>query len=213
MMRRYVVRVSHGVTPYSRGSRHHSQGKVDLADKVLRCNCFEVLGVEPSFDVSDVKKTHRDLQRQLHPDLAAGESAEVSDKLQEASSKCSGCFTTITDPYSRGCLLLKLRTGRDLESEQLAEELAEKLDEDFLDEFFAIKMEAMSLMEGDAAAPATVERLREIDALNTKTYESYVARLGEAFSENDMHAAEMVLLKLNYFRKLRQQLRDSLPVD
>ena len=179
----------------------------DLAKKIMCGDCFQVMGVERGYDVAPYKDRFKNLQRVFHPDRMA-QFADDSDReiFKEVSAKCNDCFGSLQDPYFKGCMLLKLETGRDVNDDERAVELADKLDDEFLSEMMDLKMGLHMAMDDED----TTELRRLSEGVN-EAFTGLLEGLSASFAGRDYDTAELTLLKMNYFRKMRKDIKQALP--
>eukprot|EP01064_Diplonema_japonicum_P007851 TRINITY_DN15475_c0_g1_i1.p2 TRINITY_DN15475_c0_g1~~TRINITY_DN15475_c0_g1_i1.p2 ORF type:complete len:215 (+),score=75.75 TRINITY_DN15475_c0_g1_i1:53-646(+) len=175
--------------------------------RILGADAFEALKIERKFEIGDdLKGKMKEMQKIYHPDKAGGEDDEVRDLFLEVSAKCNTDYSTLIDDYSRACLIVFLESGRDINCEERAEELADKLDDDFLTDMLETKIE-MNENEDD------YEMLRKIGQDNDQLYANIFNTITEKLAQRDWEAAEELLLKANYYKKIKSQLKELLPLE
>ena len=188
------------------GDAELTKERSELAEKILCSDCFEVMGVDRTYLVDDYKKRFRQLQSLFHPDVAVKETSVPEALSERVSAKCNDCHSALSDPYRRGCLLLKLETGRDVDDEERAAELADSLDDEFLERIMDIKLEVF-----EATSDDDVEEMKRLSSLAQEEFDGLLRTLAEALSRKEFIEAENTLLKMNYFRKIILDLQEALP--
>jgi molecular chaperone HscB len=93
-------------------------------------NCFEVFGLEPTFDV-DVDALHRkylELSRLIHPDLAGGPEESGRRRSLALSARFNQAYEVLRDPTRRAEYLLRLLGGATCcEDRSVPEDLLEQV--------------------------------------------------------------------------------------
>jgi curved DNA-binding protein CbpA len=84
---------------------------------------YEILGVESTADISEIKKLYFDLARKYHPDKFHNEDEKVRKQLQDAFSKLAEAYDTLKDKDQRELYDFKLK--RKITAEEEAQKMRE----------------------------------------------------------------------------------------
>ncbi|KIW99363.1 Fe-S protein assembly co-chaperone HscB [Rhinocladiella mackenziei CBS 650.93] len=150
---------------------------------------------------SALRREFLQLQAQHHPDKYTG-SAVAHEKSHALSSLLNTAYKTLSDPLLRARYLLQHNYGIDIMSED------NNTHRGVTDQ--ATLMEVMDAQEAIEEA----ETQGQIDALkaeNRARISETEKRLGEAFEQEDVEAAKVECVRLNYWRSLQQGLDDWEP--
>ncbi|KAG0355185.1 hypothetical protein BG005_005897 [Podila minutissima] len=160
-------------------------------------NYFEVLGLspEPTFDidVKDLRNKFFKIQQQVHPDSYSQNTNGDQVYAQQQSTLANKAYATLKEPLSRANYLLDLSHAPIHESESLDNP-----------ELLMEVMEARELLE-DAQTEAEVQDLKDVnDARVLETCQG----LSDAFKERDLETAKELAIKLQYWIRIRNVIRD-----
>ncbi|KAF9432271.1 hypothetical protein BGZ76_011036 [Entomortierella beljakovae] len=160
-------------------------------------NYFEILGLstEPTFDI-DVKALRNKflrIQQQIHPDSYALNENGDHVYAQQQSSLANKAYSTLKEPLSRAIYMLDLLGSPIHETESLNEP-----------ELLMEVMEARELLE-DAQTEEEVEELKSVNENRMKETED---ELTLAFRKRDLETAKSLVIKLQYWVRIRNVIRD-----
>jgi molecular chaperone HscB len=143
-----------------------------------------------------LRKEFLQLQSQHHPDKAPS-GTPLHQQTLALSALINTAYRTLSDPLLRAQYLLQLRYGVDVASE---DNMAHPADQATLLEV----MEAQERIE-EAAEQAEIEALKRENDART---EEAVAKLGDAFENDDREEAVTECVRLRYWRNLSEGLAD-----
>jgi len=162
---------------------------------------FQRFGMPRSFDVdlAVLDSRYRDLQRTVHPDrfASAGEQ-ERRLSMQEATAINEG-YQTLKDPLKRGRYLLEL-SGYSLENEPHTTR-----DTAFLMEQMELR-EALGEVPGSSDPFAALDSIMDRIAADIVTLQSQLRDNFERATAADLDAAAEALMKMQFFRRLQEEV-------
>ncbi|RMG57964.1 MAG: Fe-S protein assembly co-chaperone HscB [Gammaproteobacteria bacterium] len=167
---------------------------VDLAQ-----DYFSLFGLEPGPEVdrAALDARYRALQSQLHPDRFASAGAQERRLSVQSAGFVNEAYETLKDPLRRLKYLLELR-GVHLDADKDTTS-----DPAFL-------MQQMELRERLEEAGQGDDPLAELDALARELRDWQRAlqkEFAEAWASNDLDAAREAALKLQFFRRVNDELQ------
>ncbi|KFH66282.1 hypothetical protein MVEG_08381 [Podila verticillata NRRL 6337] len=160
-------------------------------------NYFELLGLspEPTFDI-DVRALRTKffkIQQQVHPDSYSQNTNSDQVYAQQQSTLANKAYATLKEPLSRANYLLDLAQSPIHESESLDNP-----------ELLMEVMEARELLE-DAQTEDEVQDLKNV---NDARVQETCQGLSEAFKEKDLEKAKELAIKLQYWIRIQNVIRD-----
>ncbi|KAF9095903.1 hypothetical protein BGX27_001207, partial [Mortierella sp. AM989] len=150
---------------------------------------------DPTFevDVKDLRNRFFKIQQQIHPDSFTQNKNGDQIYAQQQSSLANKAYSTIKEPLSRANYILELLGSPIHESESLNEP-----------ELLMEVMEARELLE-DAE---TEEEVEELKSVNDDRIKETVDGLTVAFKEQDLETAKALAIKLQYWIRIQNVIRD-----
>lgn len=164
-----------------------------MADPATNQDAFDLLGIEPRFDLDagEVQRAWLTRAAQSHPDLApAGGSADPA-QLNQARAE-------LADPERRANLLLARRGGPGPEDRSLPD--------GFLEQMFEVR----ARMEQDLAEGGGVARER-LEAWANERRDEYIARVGALFALGDEASLREIRTQLNAWRYIERMIEQLDP--
>lgn len=155
---------------------------------------FELMGSPTSFDIDTRQLTQRykELQWKLHPDKFSDLSKKEQSLSEEQSSLVNEAYQTLLKPLTRGLYLLNLN------GIPITEDEASSTDTKFL-ALVMDKYEEISSSE---------KKLKEIKKENNGDLEKSVKKVSKAFERGDLETARKEVVKLKYFSKIDEFIKD-----
>ncbi len=164
-------------------------------------NCFELLGLEPVYDIDpeQVRGNYLKLVRNIHPDRMASGTAESQRLCLRINARLNQAYDILLDPVQRAEYLLELSGGKSAaDDKQVPQE---------------VLMDALELREEieDARGTNNEEALeqarRTVQSRFEKTREEII-ELARALPGDDRIRAELrgKLNTIRYYRKMQEQL-------
>jgi molecular chaperone HscB len=164
---------------------------------------FERFGMPRSFDVdlAVLDSRYRELQRSVHPDrFASAGEAERRQSMQLATLINEG-YQTLKDPLKRGRYLLQL-SGYDLDNEPHTTR-----DTAFLMEQMALR-ESLDEVRSNSDPFAALEDIMERIAADIVNLQAQLRENFEGATAADLEAAAGALVKMQFFRRLQEEVMD-----
>lgn len=172
-----------------------SCGELNLNERV---NHFELLGLEPQFDLDprELRTRFLNLSRRVHPDRFVGAAAPTQETALAVSAQANAAYEILRDPLRRAEYLLELCGGPSAAIERTVPP--------------AVLMQSMELREELEAAgtdPGRVHRVhQELNHLQQDCHErilSLARRLpGDAALQRELRLA---LNSIRYYQRPREQ--------
>lgn len=155
---------------------------------------FELMGSPTSFDIDTRQLTqcYKELQWKLHPDKFSDLSKKEQSLSEEQSSLVNEAYQTLLKPLTRGLYLLNLN------GIPITEDEASSTDTKFL-ALVMDKYEEISSSE---------KKLKEIKKENNGDLEKSVKKVSKAFERGDLETARKEVVKLKYFSKIDEFIKD-----
>lgn len=156
---------------------------------------FDVLGQKMSYDLTDseLKKVHRKLQTEFHPDKYSQKEASERVKSEKISSLINKAYFTLSNPYERGMYMLQLRN-------QPVNEGDIQLGTDFLAQIMESNEELENI--------STREELEKFDSSNEEEIRKLTSLISDAFVANNLSSAKADLNKMKYYISIRNRLKE-----
>ena len=163
----------------------------------LQKNFFELFDLPLQFEVdtSLLRSRFRDLQKAVHPDKFAAESAQSQRLAVQYAAHANQGFQTLKDPVQRGLYLLSL-FGYQVQTDSSTIQ-----DTEFL-------MQQMMLRERLETAEANEleELLNEVEG-ELASLECQVAAL---FHAQDLKVCEVSIKKMQFYRRLLEEIEERI---
>jgi molecular chaperone HscB len=164
---------------------------------------FERFGIPRSFDMDlgVLDSRYRELQRTVHPDrFASAGEAERRLSMQQTSAINEG-YQTLKDPLRRGRHLLELS------GYNLGDEPHTTRDTAFLMEQMELR-ESLGEVRGNSDPFAALENIMDRIAEDIVTLQSQLRENFERASVADLEAAASALMKMQFYRRLQEEVMD-----
>jgi molecular chaperone HscB len=164
---------------------------------------FERFGVPRSFDVDlgVLDSRYRELQKSVHPDrFASAGEAERRVSMQQATAINEG-YQTLKDPLKRGRYLLEL-SGYNLDDEPHTTR-----DTAFLMEQMELR-EALGDVRGNSDPFAALQEIMDRIAVDIVELQAQLRDNFERATLADLEAAAAALMKMQFFRRLQEDVMD-----
>lgn len=160
-------------------------------------NFFTLLGINPSFhiNISELEKSYKTLQKELHPDKFATKSEEEREYSAEQSSHVIGGYYTLLRPLSRARYLLKLE-GREVGEESTLQDQG-------------LLIEVMEIREAIEEAES-VEDLKRLYEENERRFKFCEKKIEDVFETKNLDEAVRQIQRLSYFSKIREELNKKI---
>lgn len=179
---------------------------VQSADQVVVCalkpsfeadqNFFSIFGLEPAFavDIEQLSTHYRQLQQQIHPDRFMRECDRSQRLAQQQATQVNAAYNTLKNPLLRAQYLMQL-VGLQRPAERTLR------DHDFL-------MEQMILRERLDEAASDVAALDDLQVDIRGAVSRHENAFAQAWSHQDVDAAQLAIDKLQFANKLLQEIDD-----
>jgi molecular chaperone HscB len=164
---------------------------------------FERFGMPRSFDMDlgVLDSRYRELQRTVHPDrFASAGEAERRLSMQQATAINEG-YQTLKDPLKRGRYLLELS------GYNLGDEPHTTRDTAFLMEQMELR-ESLGEVRGSSDPFAALENIMQRIASDIVNLQAQLRENFERASVTDLEAAAAALMKMQFFRRLQEEVMD-----
>ncbi|KAH3840991.1 hypothetical protein DPMN_114449 [Dreissena polymorpha] len=145
-------------------------------------------------DINNLTKLYKDLQWKLHPDKFSQKSKEEQTHAAIQSSFINKAYFTLLKPLSRGLYLLELQ-GNPVDEKNTS------VDPEFL-------MEIMEINEDVIEVASKSVVLTEIENVNRSKMDACIKLISKAFKEDDILVAKEQLVKLKYYSKVDDTIKD-----
>ncbi len=152
-------------------------------------------------DLGVLDSRYRELQRSVHPDrFASAGEAERRLSMQQATTINEG-YQTLKDPLKRGRYLLELS------GYNLGDEPHTTRDTVFLMEQMELR-EALAEVRGSSDPFAALQVIMERIAVDIVALQGQLRDNFEHASGEDLEAAAGALMKMQFFRRLQEEVMD-----
>jgi len=147
-----------------------------------------------TFDINTTQlaEEYRKLQWKLHPDKFSELSKDEKSLSEEQSSLVNEAYHTLLKPLKRGLYLLNLN------GVPVTEDEATSTDVKFLNAI----MEKYEQMSSDE------KKLKEVSVENTGDLKECLKSVSSAFEKGDLETARQEVVKLNYFSKIDEFIKE-----
>ncbi|KAL9980972.1 hypothetical protein ACROYT_G009621 [Oculina patagonica] len=155
---------------------------------------FELMNSPKTFDVNTTQlaEEYKKLQWKLHPDKFSELSKEEKSLSEEQSSLVNEAYHTLLKPLKRSLYLLNLH------GLPITEEEAISTDVVFLDE----------IMEKYEKITSDDEKAKEVYQENNGDLKKCLQSVSSAFKKGDLETARQEVVKLNYFSKIEEFVKE-----
>jgi len=152
-------------------------------------------------DLGVLDSRYRELQRSVHPDrFASAGEAERRLSMQQATAINEG-YQTLKDPLKRGRYLLELS------GYNLGDEPHTTRDTAFLMEQMELR-ESLGEVRGSSDPFAALESIMQRIASDIVDLQAQLRENFERASVTDLEAAAAALMKMQFFRRLQEEVMD-----
>lgn len=148
-----------------------------------------------TLDSSLLRKEYRQLQGQVHPDVAASNSEEVSAQLNRA-------YNVLSHPLSRAQYLILCQKGVDLTNDEISRK-ATNSDPVLLSNIMDVHE---SLMDCE-----TEDEVKAIRAENQDRLKELVTKLDDLFKDGKWDQAMATTVELKYWSNLAEAIKEWTP--
>jgi len=155
---------------------------------------FELLNSPKTFDINTTQlaEEYKRLQWKLHPDKFSDLSKNEKSLSEEQSSLVNEAYHTLLKPLKRGLYLLNLN------GVPVTEDEATSTDVKFLN----------AIMEKYEQISSDEEKAKEVYIENTGDLKECLKNVSSAFEKGDMETARQEMVKLNYFSKIDEFIKE-----
>jgi molecular chaperone HscB len=162
-------------------------------------NYFSLLGLAPAFDVDlqALEKAYFTAQRQYHPDRFVGKPAAERQQAMQTSVDINNAYTTLKDPHSRACYVLK-QQGIEVADSKTAAKPSQSL-----------LMSIMEWREGVQEAQSEDE-LAKLEASLAGLQKAALEAISQAFLKADWDGMAQETMRLGYLAKTREEIAQKL---
>ncbi|OHT11889.1 Iron-sulfur cluster co-chaperone protein HscB, mitochondrial [Tritrichomonas foetus] len=165
-------------------------------------NYFSLFDLPKDYDIDPSKllKTYKGYQRQIHPDRFFQASKNEISNADHVSSCVNQGYKTLSDPVKRGEYMLQL----------FKFDTKADVPPDFLMKVLDIHEQIDSASESSDLVKLMAENQKDFREENAKLKESLRV---DGDKVADPHAAAESLAKMKYLSRIRDAIREKLPVD
>lgn len=175
-----------------------------------RLNSFDILGIEKTFtiDLQELKNKYRQLMSKVHPDKHTLKSQEEQDKVQQQASQVTQSYEILKETTTRATHLLQILGKLDYNTTSMDDSLANaRLLEDH-----DARLLLMQIMDINETIENTVEskELKQLLNENHERRKETIQQLEQAFQNNELNDALKLTIKLQYWKRIEQNIRDKM---
>lgn len=155
---------------------------------------FDLMGSPTSFNIDTTRLTERykELQWKLHPDKFTELSKKEQSLSEEQSSLVNEAYHTLLKPLNRGLYLLNLN------GIPITEDEATSTDTKFL----------ATIMDKYEEISSSEKKLKEIQIENNGDLKKSIEKVSTAFEKGDLETARQEVVKLKYYSKIDEFIKD-----
>lgn len=155
---------------------------------------FELLNSPKTFDINTAQlaEEYKKLQWKLHPDKFSDLSKNEKSLSEEQSSLVNEAYHTLLKPLKRGLYLLNLN------GLPVTEDEATSTDVKFLN----------AIMEKYEQISSDEKKAKEVYIENTGDLKECLKNVSSAFEKGDLETARQEVVKLNYFSKIDEFIKE-----
>ncbi|MGI9303901.1 MAG: Fe-S protein assembly co-chaperone HscB [Gammaproteobacteria bacterium] len=161
-------------------------------------NYFELFGLPESYgiDQNALATQYRELQTRLHPDRYANATDHERRLAVQGAAYVNEAFDTLKDSHLRARYLLGLR----------GVEFNEEMDTTADPEFLMQQLELREALEEVRGQEDPLARLDELGDEAQQWHASLSGAFAEHYARERLDEAREVVLKMQFFRRLRQEI-------
>ncbi|XP_065207647.1 iron-sulfur cluster co-chaperone protein HscB [Planococcus citri] len=166
-----------------------------LQEPDFKQNYFDLFGLQLSYNIDSpnlISKYHK-LQIAFHPDKHSNKSEKEKEISEKYSSLINKAYATLSNPLQRGLYILKMKGS------PINEEGTSSNDSQLLIEILDWNDDIDSMDDAREASKITA-KLNQIISDLTK-------EISEAFDQNDIEKARILLNKMKYYTNVWQKLK------
>ncbi|VVC41581.1 Hypothetical protein CINCED_3A023264 [Cinara cedri] len=159
-------------------------------------NYFELFNIKEQYEIDarQLTSSFRKLQNLIHPDKFSNKTEEEKVRSESFSSLLNKAYTTLLNPLLRGLYMLNGR-GLSIEEDSIT------MDTSFLGEI----MEWNEKVEEVNSTKSLEILKKDVDIILINLYKE----LSEAFNENNLDQAKVLLSKAKYFSTLLENIKEK----
>lgn len=176
------------------------------ADDEARLDAFAVLNVDRRFDVpqDDLKQSYRRLMADLHPDKHHGKPLEEQEALGQQATQVTQSYQILQQATTRASHMLQLmgRVDGSMDESSMRELLGGAQGNMLLMEVMEIREAIEEANTDDELAPFLEENKGRMD--------SVCDNLASAFAEQDLDSALELTVKLQYYNRIDETIREKM---
>ena len=162
-------------------------------------NYFQLLGIKPAFEVqhAELSAHYQQLQSILHPDRHVTASPQEQRLAAQNSALVNEAYRVLTDDCERAIYLLRLKNA------------ATDREQDTTDasDFLVEQMELRESIEEHAESPQKLLTMKT--SLDARMRDLGV-QFNQAYVSGNFEQARVQITKMQFFKKLKQQIKDKL---
>ncbi len=165
----------------------------------LTRNYFELFGIAENFSINQeqLAEKYRSFQSELHPDRFANASDQERRISVQTTAYVNEAYTTLKSDLKRSHYLLKLS---DIEFNADTETSSDAA-------FLMQTMELHEQVEDASSADSPLEALDELSKQLKQQQQQLVAQFTNQYEDNDLDSAKETVLKLQFYERLKDQVR------
>lgn len=173
-----------------------------MTDCFLTCNFFELFEVPVSYhvDLDVVHREYMDIQKQVHPDNYASDSAERKRISMQQTSRVNEAYNTLKDDVMRAAYMLTLK-GVDI---NLSNETTK--DMDFLMQQMQTRERLENIRDEQDPLSALDDMARQVKA----TTQTLAAAFSTAFDDDELEQARECVRKLQFMKKAKNEIESAM---
>ncbi|KAJ7333776.1 hypothetical protein OS493_015867 [Desmophyllum pertusum] len=156
---------------------------------------FELMSSPKTFDINTTQlaERYKELQWKLHPDKFSELSKEEKSLSEEQSSLVNEAYHTLLKPLNRGLYLLNLKGVPITEDEATSRDV----------KFLAVIMDKYEQIASDE------KKIKEVYQENNGDLKKCLKNVSSAFEKGDIETARQEVVKLNYYSKIDEFIKDQ----
>ena len=173
-----------------------------MTDCFLTCNFFELFEVPVSYyvDLDAVHRTYMDIQKQVHPDNFAHDTAERKRISMQQTSRVNEAYNTLKDDVMRAAYMLTLK-GVDIKlSNETTKDMA----------FLMEQMQTRERLEHIRNEADPLSALDDMAAQVKATTQALAKTFAEAFDNDELEQARECVRKLQFMKKAKNEIESAM---